>query len=283
MTDLVTVQMTVSGTEYYLSTEGFQGSNYYNPYVASLPTIKWSGEGWIKINAGQLLLTNEPNKTDHPFAYNSNFNSLITNPDQQFLTAINVGEPTDKRLSLWYGYAVIKNINTNILTFDLFEFANYSSLGNTRAVGDWPISSFTAGNPTVINISNTEMGGNNVEAYLKIGDEVKIGSGQGAQSPIVADTYYTVTALSGNAVSIDLDSTSASFTALQVVTASGTSGGSASKAYLYKSLNTPYAFLAKGAVKRQIPRDRYWPRGLFWEIRIYWLHKLVSCSRLWLR
>ena len=257
MTELVTVQMTVNSTEYYMSTEGFIGSNYYEPFIASLPNIKWAGDGWIKLQAGQLAITNQPNLENHPFAYSTNLNSLITNPDQQYLTAINVGEPTSKELGLWYGYSVVKNIDSNIIVFDLYEYARHQSLGNNRSVGTWPIASFTAGSTTTITISNVEMGSGTLEENLKAGDQIKITSG-GAQSPVENDVVYTVLSVSGNTCTIPVDSSSATFTALQVVTDSGTSGGSAQRAYINKGLNTPYAVLSSKSSKRIIPKDRKW-------------------------
>ena len=260
MTELVTVQMTVNSTEYYMSTEGFIGSNYYEPFIASLPNIKWAGDGWIKLQAGQLAITNQPNLENHPFAYSTNLNSLITNPDQQYLTAINVGEPTSKELGLWYGYSVVKNIDSNIIVFDLYEYARHQSLGNNRSVGTWPIASFTAGSTTTITISNVEMGSGTLEENLKAGDQIKITSG-GAQSPVENDVVYTVLSVSGNTCTIPVDSSSATFTALQVVTDSGTSGGSAQRAYINKGLNTPYAVLSSKSSKRIIPKDRKWQDG----------------------
>ena len=65
MTQLVTVQMTVNSTEYYMSTEGYQGSNYYEPHIVSLPTIKWAGEGWIKLQAGQMAIADNDVATVH--------------------------------------------------------------------------------------------------------------------------------------------------------------------------------------------------------------------------
>jgi hypothetical protein len=260
MTQLVTVQMTVNSTEYYMSTEGYQGSNYYEPHIVSLPNIKWAGEGWIKLQAGQMAIANRPDQTSHPFSYATNYNSLITNPDQQYLTAIDIGEPTSKELGLWYGYSVVKNINADLIVFDLYEYARHQSLANNRAVGTWPISSFTAGSTTTITISTVEMGSGTLEENLKAGDQIKITSG-GAQSPVENDVVYTVLSVSGNTCTIPVDSTGATFTALQVVTDSGTSGGSAQRAYINKALNTPYAVLSRGSSKRIIPKDRKWQDG----------------------
>ena len=99
----ITVQMTVGGTDYYMATEEFVGSNFYSPFVQSLPRIDWSGDGFMKTQAGDLTLTNQPDEDQHPFGYATNWSTLLSNPDQHFLTAIHPGEPIEKRLALWFG------------------------------------------------------------------------------------------------------------------------------------------------------------------------------------
>ena len=123
-----------------MATEEFTGSNFYSPFVQSLPRIEWSGDGWLKTKAGQLILTNQPDEADHPFGYSTNWNSFITNPNQQFPTAIHPGEPEGPKAALWYGYAVIRNISDDGLTFDLYENAKATALGNKRLVGDYSVA-----------------------------------------------------------------------------------------------------------------------------------------------
>ena len=154
--------MTVNSTDYYMSTEAFNGSNYYSPFVQESPRIEWSGDGWLKTKAGQLILTIQPDESDHTLGFATNWNSFITNPDQQFLTAIHPGEPEGPKAALWYGYAVIRNISNDGLTFDLYENAKATALGNKRLVGDYPVSSLTAGNTTVLTVDNREMGSNSI-------------------------------------------------------------------------------------------------------------------------
>ena len=62
----ITVQMTAGGTDYYMATEEFVGSNFYSPFVQSLPRIDWSGDGFMKTQAGDLTLTNQPDEDQHP-------------------------------------------------------------------------------------------------------------------------------------------------------------------------------------------------------------------------
>ena len=256
---IITVQMEVDSTQYYMATQGFSGSNFYNPFVQSLPSIEWSGEGFLKTQAGQLILTNDPDNDDHPFAYSTNWNSLITNPDQQFKTSINPGEPGSDKTALWHGYAVVRSITEDAIEFDLFEFADYGILDTVGSGGDWPVSSLTAGNPTVLTIDNREMGGNTLEDWVSVGDNIVINN---TFSPVIANTQYLVTAISGNSVSIDLDSTGATFATPRVVTNTFDSG-SGTRCILTKVLSAPFAVFSIGSTLREVPRDRYFQDGFF--------------------
>ena len=259
MTQIITVKMTISGSDYYMSTEGFSGSNYYYPYVDKLPKIEWSGEGFLKTRSGQLSLINAPDKTNHPFGYSTNWSSLITNPDQQFITVIHPGEPEGDKVALWYGYAVVRNISENTLIFDLFEFAKYSALSNQRSIGSWSVSTLTAGDPTVLTIDNREMGANDVDEWVAVGDLVTVNN---TFDPVIANTQYLVTATSGNDISIDLDSTGASFATPRVVT-NGYNSGSGTQCVLNKILTVPYVAFSTGSTKREIPRSMYYQDGFY--------------------
>lgn len=256
---IITVKMTISGSDYFMATQGFSGSNFYNPFVQSLPTIEWSGDGFLKTQAGQLVLTNAPDNDDHPFGYSSNWNSLISNPDQQFTTVIHPGEPDGDKVALFYGYSVVRNISENAIVFDLFEFAKYTALGNQRLVGDYSVSSLTAGNPTILTVDNREMGSNTASDWIDVGDFITVNN---TFSPVIANTQYLVTVTSGNNISIDLDSTSASFATPRVVTNTYDSG-SGTRCILNKVLTVPYVAFSTGASKREIPKDRYYQDGFF--------------------
>ena len=251
--------MTVNGSEFYMSTEEFVGLNFYSPFVQVLPKIEWSGDGWLKTKAGQLTITNQPDEDQHPFGYSTNWNFLITNPDQQFPTAIHPGEPASKNGALWFGYSVIRAISENGLTFDLYENAKATALGNKRLVGTYAVSTLTAGNPTVLTVDNREMGGNTPSDYIKIGDFIQVNN---TFSPVIADTNYLVTATSGNNISIDLDSTGTTFATPRVVTNSFDSG-SGTQCILNKLLTVPYVSFGAGATQYLIPRDRYYQDGFF--------------------
>jgi hypothetical protein len=256
---IITVKMTISGSDYFMATQGFTGSNFYNPFVQSLPRIEWSGEGFLKTQAGQLNLTNDPDNSEHPFGYATNWNSLITNPDQQFITTIHPGEPEGDKVALWYGYSVIRNISENALTFDLFEFAKYSALSNQRSIGSYSVSSLTAGNPTILTVDNREMGSNTASDWIAVGDFITVNN---TFSPVIANTQYLVTATSGNDISINLDSTSASFATPRVVTNSYNSG-SGTQCVLNKILTVPYVAFSTGSTKREIPRNHYYQDGFY--------------------
>jgi len=255
----ITVQMTVDGTDYYMATEEFVGSNFYSPFVQSLPRIDWSGDGFMKTQAGDLTLTNQPDEDQHPFGYATNWSTLLSNPDQQFLTAIHPGEPKEKRLALWYGFAVIRTISENGLTFDLFENGTEDQLSLRRLVGSYPVSSLTAGDPTVLTIDNREMGSNTASTWIKIGDFIQVNN---TFSPVTANTDFLVVATSGNNISIDLDSTGTTFATPRVVTNSFDSG-SGTQCILNKVLTVPYVAFSEGMVQHNVPRDRYYQDGYY--------------------
>tara|TARA_R100001530_G_scaffold37114_2_gene28867 strand:+ start:929 stop:2584 length:1656 start_codon:yes stop_codon:yes gene_type:complete len=256
---IITVQMTVGGSNYYMATEGFVGSNFYYPFVQKLPRIEWFGEGWLKTKAGQLTLTNEPDSDQHPFGYSTNWNSLITNPDQQFLTAIHPGEPEGEKVALWLGYAVLRTISENGLSFDLFSNAKATALDNQRLVGSYPVSSLTAGDPTVLAVDNREMGSNTASTWIKVGDYIQVNN---TFSPVQANTDYLVTATSSNNISIDLDSTGTTFATPRVVTNTYDSG-SGTRCIMSKLLTVPYVSFGNGATQHLIPRDRYYQDGYY--------------------
>ena len=255
----ITVQMTVDGTDFYMATEEFVGSNYYSPFVQSLPRIDWSGDGFMKTQAGDLTLTNQPDEDQHPFGYSTNWSTLLSNPDQQFLTAIHPGEPKEKRLALWYGFAVLRTISENGLTFDLFENGTEDQLSLRRLVGSYPVSSLTAGDPTVLTIDNREMGSNTASTWIKIGDFIQVNN---TFSPVTANTDFLVVATSGNNISIDLDSTGTTFATPRVVTNSFDSG-SGTQCILNKVLTVPYVAFSDGMTQHNVPRERYFQDGFF--------------------
>ena len=256
----ITVQMTVDGTDYYMATEEFVGSNFYSPFVQSLPRIDWSGDGFMKTQAGDLTLTNQPDEDQHPFGYATNWSTLLSNPDQQFLTAIHPGEPKEKRLALWYGFAVIRNISENGLTFDLFENGTEDQLSLRRLVGSYPVSSLTAGDPTVLTIDNREMGSNTASTWIKIGDFIQVNN---TFSPVTANTDFLVVATSGNNISIDLDSTGTTFVAPTVVTDTYTNNTGNARCILNKVLTVPYVAFSDGMTQHIVSRDRYFQDGFF--------------------
>jgi len=255
----ITVQMTVGGTDYYMATEEFVGSNFYSPFVQSLPRIDWSGDGFMKTQAGDLTLTNQPDEDQHPFGYATNWSTLLSNPDQQFLTAIHPGEPKEKKLALWYGFAVLRTISENGLTFDLFENGTEDQLSLRRLVGNYPVSSLTAGDPTVLTIDNRMMGSNTASTWIKIGDFIQVNN---TFSPVTANTDFLVVATSGNNISIDLDSTGTTFSTPRVVTNSYDSG-SGTQCILNKVLTVPYVAFSEGMTQHIVSRDRYFQDGFF--------------------
>jgi hypothetical protein len=265
----ITVQMTVGGTDYYMAIEEFVGSNFYSPFVQSLPRIDWSGDGFMKTQAGNLTLTNQPDEDQHPFGYATNWSTLLSNPDQQFLTAIHPGEPKEKRLALWYGFSVLRSISENGLTFDLFENGTEDQLNLSRLVGNYAVATITAGNPTVLGVYVGEMGSGTPSDYIKVGDFIQVnntpdvGPGEFPNSTIQANTNYLVVATNGNLISIDNDSTGVNWRTPTVVTNTYTNNTGYSRVIMDKVLTVPYVAFSEGMPQHNVSRDRYFQDGFF--------------------
>ena len=84
------VKMNVSSTDYYISDSGYAGENFWNPFLLSNPRIEWKGEGWIKAQTGQLVLSRDPNNSSHPFNYSAGtYANLLSSPSTQYAVQIN--------------------------------------------------------------------------------------------------------------------------------------------------------------------------------------------------
>ena len=117
------VKMTVDSVDYYLSDESYAGENYWNPFILSPPVLNMRGEGWIRCEAGSMVLINEPFNTKHPFNYsNGDFAILLSTPMKEYAVTVNYdNESTAQDEVLWSGKAVLESITNEVLTFKLFD------------------------------------------------------------------------------------------------------------------------------------------------------------------
>ena len=91
-----------------------------------------------------------------------------------FLTAIHPESQRGRRLHFGMAMLLLGIFLDDGLTFDLYENAKATALGNKRLVGDYPVSSLTAGNTTVLTVDNREMGSNTASTSIRVGDFIQI-------------------------------------------------------------------------------------------------------------
>ena len=148
------VKMTVDSTDYYLSDESYAGENYWNPFILSPPRLDLKGEGWIKCEAGSMVLINEPFNTKHPFSYsNGDFATLLSTPEKEYDVTINFdNESTAQNEVLWSGKAVLESLSNEALTFNLFNEQPAIGTLQYQPIGKWPVYWVSAGNPCNIEV-----------------------------------------------------------------------------------------------------------------------------------
>ena len=192
------VKLTVDATAYYISDDGYAGENYWHPFLLSPPGLGLSGDGWIKLQSGSLVLKNEPWNANHPFSYsNGDFATLLSTPSKEYDVSINFNnESMVQNEVLWSGKTILDRVSNEVLTFKLFdeEPAVSSTLGIT--VGLWPITNVGDESEAIIQIYVSST--NAPPDALKKGDQVvfTFRSGTSASSllPLTPSTGYMLTA-----------------------------------------------------------------------------------------
>jgi len=134
------VKMNVSSTDYYISDSGYAGENFWNPFLLSTPRIEYKGEGWIKAQTGQLVLSRDPNNSSHPFNYSAGtYANLLSSPSTQYAVQIN---HDDEDMSdgnfLWEGKAIFDSISVDSISFNLFT-EQPSETFQPQYIGKFPI------------------------------------------------------------------------------------------------------------------------------------------------
>ena len=264
------VKLTVDSVDYYLSDESYAGEKYWLPLVLTPPTLNFSGEGWIKMDSGNLVLINEPFNSNHPFSYsNGDFSTLISTPSKEYDITVNYdNESTSQDEVLWAGKCVLNNISNDVLSFKLFEEQPAVSGSLGIPVGLWPITNVGDESESIIQIYVASTGA--PPDALKKGDQVifTFRSGTSASSllPLTPSTAYMLTADAGFLTAspydiwsfpINLDRSSASDVVCDPTT-STSSSYTPPIWWVQKVMNFTRNYLSPGHMPRQVD-----PEGTF--------------------
>jgi len=260
------VKLTVDSTAYYLSDDGYAGENYWHPFLLSPPDLELSGDGWIKLQSGSLILKNEPWNANHPFSYsNGDFATLLSTPSKEYDVSINYNnESMVQNEVLWSGKTILDRVSNEVLTFKLFdeEPAVSSTLG--IGIGLFPVDHVGNESAAVIQIfvSTTSA----PPDTLKKGDQVifsaKSGTDTSSLNPLRPSTGYMLTADAAYLTAspyiiwsfpINVDRSSASGVDCNPETAS--SSQSAPVWWARKVINLTRHFLSPGHMPREVDAE----------------------------
>ncbi len=119
----IEIKITVSGTDYYVSDTEYMSSDgtYYHGFVDSAPnlTLGSSRGGFLTVRSGMLVLTSEPDNSEHPFGL-TRFATLLTQ------SAYAVTIKFDTIHPLFSGSIVLDQISNDQLRF-VFYATEYSA------------------------------------------------------------------------------------------------------------------------------------------------------------
>jgi hypothetical protein len=192
------VKLTVDSVAYYISDDGYAGENYWHPFLLSPPDLELSGDGWIKLQSGSLVLKNEPWNANHPFGYsNGDFATLLSTPSKEYDVSINYNnESMVQNEVLWSGKTILDRVSNEVLTFKLFDEQPTVSSYLGITVGLWPVDYVNNDNPALITIF-VAGSGTGAPTVLKKGDQVvfkqKSGTSTSSIAPIYPSTPYMLT------------------------------------------------------------------------------------------
>ena len=219
---MLEIMITVGGSDYYVSDEGHSGasfgstsgSQYYFPFVAKPPRVKWASTdgGYITVEKGTLSLVSKPWNSNHPFS-GTNFRNLLGDAGTTTnLPTIALKDST--KYAIFDGSLVFKSINEDLLNFSI-ESTNYDSYIADTTTTD--ISGYTQVVPWPFGYVNT------VPNYVQTGAQTWA-NGASATHPGFSKLGHWV--LEGNTISAPRY-TSGSTT----MSATAFDGGSATPAY----------------------------------------------------
>ena len=119
----IEIKITVSGTDYYVSDTEYMSSDgtYYHGFVDSAPnlTLGSSRGGFLTVRSGMIVLTSEPDNSEHPFGL-ARFTALLSQ------SAYAVEIKFDTIHPLFSGSIVLDQISNDQLRF-VFYATEYSA------------------------------------------------------------------------------------------------------------------------------------------------------------
>jgi len=114
----IEIKITVSGSDYYVSDTEYMSpdGNYYHGFVTSPPdlTLGTNRGGFLTVRSGMIVLTSEPDNTDHPFGL-ARFTTLLT------MGVYAVEIKFDTQYALFVGTLVLDQISNDQLRFIFYQ------------------------------------------------------------------------------------------------------------------------------------------------------------------
>ena len=271
------VQITVDGSNYYISDSGFVGENFWHPFLLTNPVIRFTGEGWIKAETGKLVMARDPSNANHPFSYSSgNFATMLSSPSTQYTVKINYDdEDMSDGKTLWDGIAIFSSISTESIEFNLLQ-SQPSETFQSQFIGTFPI--YFIGNETQASLLIYAV--NATPSKFKKGDQVllkaRIESGYNidgltaeTRATLVSDaSFYASSPYTLWSMTTDIDRSSFSDVFLNIQVANASSpffnrfpSDSSPTWWVHKILPHQQVFISDKSFKREIPEERHMKEG----------------------
>jgi len=193
---MILAEITVNSTVYYCSTEGYQGLEFYYPFIVSMPRLDIGpvGKGGlIGVQLGDIVLTKDPHNENHPFG-GGRFNDLITNSNQYLCKIL----WSENREVLHDAAISLLALDANTLTFTLADKAYEQTLKRYSITQKWNyVEEVKNTNPLTCEVPNHE---------FVVGQRVVFSNMTGAGIELNydgdLDNYYIVASVSGDDVGL---------------------------------------------------------------------------------
>ena len=193
---MILAEITVNSTVYYCSTEGYQGLEFYYPFIVSMPRLDIGpvGKGGlIGVQLGDIVLTKDPHNENHPFG-GGRFNDLITNSNQYLCKIL----WSENREVLHDAAISLLALDANTLTFTLADKAYEQTLKRYSITQKWNyVEEVKNTNPLTCEVPNHE---------FVVGQRVVFSNMTGAGIELnyskTSDNYYVIGSVNGDDVGL---------------------------------------------------------------------------------
>lgn len=193
---MILAEITVDSTVYYLSTEGYQGENFYYPFIVSMPRLEIgpTGKGGlIGVKLGDIVLTKDPHNQNHPFG-GTRFGDMLTAGTQypcRIIWSENKEVLHDAAISLL-------SMDTETLSFTLADVAFEQTLKRYSITEKWNyVEEVYNTNPVTVEVPSHE---------LVVGMQVVFSNMTGAGNELnytkAQDNWFTVYSVSGDTIGL---------------------------------------------------------------------------------